>query len=152
MIRTDLDQVAHAVREPGEKNYRMDRMQGRNPGGAFRSARAAVALAALAAIPAGLAAQGKLAPIPIQLPKPMFEGTPQNVRGIANLQKPLNVTDFATPRPEFAAVMVKPSESPALTGVASATFVSVRFEHSTVVAAVASIGGVLDASAVAVFG
>ncbi len=67
----------------------MDRMQGRNPDGAFRSARAALALAALAAIPAGLAAQGKLAPIPIQLPKPMFEGTPQNVRGIANLQKPL---------------------------------------------------------------
>jgi hypothetical protein len=31
---------------------------------------------------------GKLAPIPIQLPKPMFEGTPQNM-AVPNLQKPL---------------------------------------------------------------
>jgi len=31
---------------------------------------------------------GKLVPIPIQLPKPMFEGTPQNVK-VPNLQKPL---------------------------------------------------------------
>ena len=30
----------------------------------------------------------KLVPIPIQLPKPMFEGTPQNVK-VPNLQKPL---------------------------------------------------------------
>lgn len=30
----------------------------------------------------------KLAPIPIQLPKPMFEGTPQNLK-VPNLQKPL---------------------------------------------------------------
>ena len=31
---------------------------------------------------------GKLAPIPIQLPKPMFEGTPTNI-AVPNLQKPL---------------------------------------------------------------
>jgi hypothetical protein len=31
---------------------------------------------------------GKLVPIPIQLPKPMFEGTPQNLT-VPNLQKPL---------------------------------------------------------------
>jgi len=34
------------------------------------------------------AAGGKLVPIPIQLPKPMFEGTPQNL-SVPNLQKPL---------------------------------------------------------------
>ena len=33
-------------------------------------------------------AAGGLVPIPIQLPKPMFEGTPQNV-AVPNLQKPL---------------------------------------------------------------
>jgi hypothetical protein len=36
--------------------------------------------------PAG--ASGKLVPLPIQLPKPMFEGTPQNLT-VPNLQKPL---------------------------------------------------------------
>jgi hypothetical protein len=64
----------------------------------FRAAGPALAALAVAglvalALPSPLAAQaaggGKLVPIPIQLPKPMFEGTPQNVRGIANLQKPL---------------------------------------------------------------
>jgi hypothetical protein len=44
------------------------------------------------AVPAPLEAQApageKLVPIPIQLPKPMFEGTPQNIN-IPNLQKPL---------------------------------------------------------------
>lgn len=34
------------------------------------------------------AAAGKLVPIPIVLPKPMFEGTPQNL-SVPNLQKPL---------------------------------------------------------------
>ena len=34
------------------------------------------------------AAAGGLVPIPIQLPKPMFEGTPQNLN-VPNLQKPL---------------------------------------------------------------
>jgi hypothetical protein len=34
------------------------------------------------------AAAEKMVPIPIQLPKPMFEGTPQNMR-VPNLQKPL---------------------------------------------------------------
>lgn len=38
--------------------------------------------------PAKAAAAEKTAPIPIQLPKPMFEGTPQNMR-VPNLQKPL---------------------------------------------------------------
>jgi hypothetical protein len=33
-------------------------------------------------------AADKLVPIPIQLPKPMFEGTPQNIQ-VPNLQKPL---------------------------------------------------------------
>jgi hypothetical protein len=36
--------------------------------------------------PAG--ATGQLVPLPIQLPKPMFEGTPQNL-SVPNLQKPL---------------------------------------------------------------
>jgi hypothetical protein len=38
--------------------------------------------------PAQAPAGGKLVPIPIQLPKPMFEGTPQNL-SVPNLQKPL---------------------------------------------------------------
>jgi hypothetical protein len=41
---------------------------------------------AQAPAPAGAATQ--LVPIPIQLPKPMFEGTPQNL-SVPNLQKPL---------------------------------------------------------------
>jgi hypothetical protein len=57
-------------------------------------------LLVLAAVPAALHAQAaqapakaaaggdKLVPIPIQLPKPMFEGTPQNL-SVPNLQKPL---------------------------------------------------------------
>src|SRR5512145_1164328 len=52
----------------------------------------ALALAALLslALPPALLAQaaGNLVPIPIQLPKPMFEGTPQNL-SVPNLQKPL---------------------------------------------------------------
>jgi hypothetical protein len=47
---------------------------------------------AAAQAPAAAKAQagsgGKLVPIPIQLPKPMFEGTPQNLT-VPNLQKPL---------------------------------------------------------------
>jgi len=38
--------------------------------------------------PAAAGAAEKMAPLPIQLPKPMFEGTPQNMR-VPNLQKPL---------------------------------------------------------------
>ena len=54
---------------------------------------AALALAAIVSLtlPGPLSAQAggaKLVPIPIQPPKPMFEGTPQNVK-IPNLQKPL---------------------------------------------------------------
>ncbi len=51
--------------------------------GAFAQAPAAQAPAAKAP-----AAGGQLVPIPIQLPKPMFEGTPQNLT-VPNLQKPL---------------------------------------------------------------
>jgi hypothetical protein len=40
------------------------------------------------ALPAPAGAAEKMAPIPIQLPKPMFEGTPQNM-SVPNLQKPL---------------------------------------------------------------
>jgi hypothetical protein len=52
---------------------------------AFQGAPPAHAQAPAAAKPAPA---GKLVPIPIQLPKPMFEGTPQNV-AVPNLQKPL---------------------------------------------------------------
>jgi hypothetical protein len=44
--------------------------------------------AALGAHAASAGAADKLVPLPIQLPKPMFEGTPQNLR-VPNLQKPL---------------------------------------------------------------
>ena len=67
----------------------------------MRGARAAASLAAAVALsllagplqaqaPAQPPAAGgeKLVPIPIQLPKPMFEGTPQNL-SVPNLQKPL---------------------------------------------------------------
>jgi len=47
---------------------------------------AALQAQAAAQAPAGAGAQ--LVPIPIQLPKPMFEGTPQNLT-VPNLQKPL---------------------------------------------------------------
>jgi hypothetical protein len=51
----------------------------------------AAVLSSLLLAPAALLAQapaGKLVPIPFQLPKPMFEGTPQNLT-VPNLQKPL---------------------------------------------------------------
>ena len=48
----------------------------------------AAALLSFCALPGTLSAQAKLVPIPIQLPKPMFEGTPQNL-AVGNLQKPL---------------------------------------------------------------
>ena len=48
---------------------------------------AAVCLCTLAGAPRAQGAD-KLAPIPIELPKPMFEGTPQNL-AVPNLQKPL---------------------------------------------------------------
>jgi hypothetical protein len=44
-----------------------------------------------------LFAAGQLAPLPIALPRPMFEGTPQNI-SIPNLEKPLG-----KPRPPFLA-------------------------------------------------
>jgi len=40
----------------------------------------------------------KLAPLDIKLPRPMFVGTPQNIRGVTNLEKPLG-----KPRPPFYA-------------------------------------------------
>lgn len=46
-------------------------------------------LCSLCVLPGTLRAQAKkLTPIPIELPKPMFEGTPQNL-SVPNLQKPL---------------------------------------------------------------
>jgi hypothetical protein len=39
-----------------------------------------------------------LVPIPIELPRPMFVGTPQNIRGVTRLAKPLG-----KPRPPFLA-------------------------------------------------
>jgi len=42
--------------------------------------------------------QSGLAPIPIELPRPMFVGTPQNIRGVTKLAKPLGM-----PRPPFLA-------------------------------------------------
>jgi hypothetical protein len=64
--------------------------------GFVRSLLGLSALLALTLVPAALHAQAaqapaggeKLVPIPIQLPKPMFEGTPQNL-SVPNLQKPL---------------------------------------------------------------
>jgi hypothetical protein len=62
-----------------------------------RLALAVVASAGLALVAGPVAAQapakpapagGGLVPLPIQLPKPMFEGTPQNL-SVPNLQKPL---------------------------------------------------------------
>ncbi len=43
-------------------------------------------------------AEEKLVPIPLQLPKPMFVGTPENLAGVENLEKPLG-----KPRPPFMA-------------------------------------------------
>jgi len=40
----------------------------------------------------------EMAPLPIKLPKPMFVGTPTNIRGVTNLEKPLG-----KPRPPFYA-------------------------------------------------
>jgi hypothetical protein len=55
-----------------------------------RAAFFAIAAALGLLVPASLLAQakGKLVPLPIQLPKPMFEGTPQNTK-VKNLEKPL---------------------------------------------------------------
>ena len=44
------------------------------------------------------ASRVKLEPLPIVLPKPMFVGTPTNIRGVEKLQKPLG-----KPRPPFLA-------------------------------------------------
>ena len=52
-----------------------------------RLAVAGIAALCLCAFPGALRAQ-QMAPLPIELPKPMFEGTPQNLT-VPNLQKPL---------------------------------------------------------------
>ena len=52
------------------------------------AAPALLALLLPAAVRAQAPAAGDLQPLPIQLPKPMFEGTPQNLK-VPNLQKPL---------------------------------------------------------------
>ncbi len=46
---------------------------------------AAVALTGLAA---AVAEEAKTAPLPIELPKPLFQGTPQPVKGLPHLEKP----------------------------------------------------------------
>jgi hypothetical protein len=56
--------------------------------------KAVVSFIAAAAV---LMAAGDLKPLPIELPKPMFEGTPQNLR-VPNLEKPRG-----GPRPAFLA-------------------------------------------------
>jgi len=67
------------------------------------------------AAPAPVAAQGsggKLVPIPIQLPKPMFEGTPQNL-SVPNLEKPLGKPrdPFLAPAGVTNVALGKPVES-----------------------------------------
>ena len=76
-----------------------------------RIAAIGIAGVCLCGLPGMRSAQGadKLAPIPIELPKPMFEGTPQNL-AVPNLEKPLGrprdpclapagVTNVATDKP-----------------------------------------------------
>ncbi len=61
---------------------------------ALRAAGVVTAAAALCLASAGLyvpriaSGQGKMVPLPIALPKPMFEGTPENLN-VPNLEKPL---------------------------------------------------------------
>lgn len=50
-----------------------------------------------AEVPAATEAE-KLVPIPLTLPKPQFVGTPENIAGVKNLEKPLGA-----PRPPFLA-------------------------------------------------
>jgi hypothetical protein len=60
--------------------------------GSFSRRAAGLALGAIAGAllypGAGLAQGGKMAPLPIELPKPMFEGTPQNLN-VPNVERPL---------------------------------------------------------------
>ena len=47
----------------------------------------AAAIGAAVTSSAGLTGmQGGLEPLPIELPKPMFEGTPENIRGVERLE------------------------------------------------------------------
>lgn len=59
---------------------------------------AAVEAAAPAPTATGKTAGAELKPIPLTLPRPMFVGTPENLAGIENLEKPLG-----KPRPPFMA-------------------------------------------------
>lgn len=52
----------------------------------------------LSAVAACAVPTSALEPLPIVLPKPMFEGTPENIRGVTKLEKPLG-----RPRPPFLA-------------------------------------------------
>ena len=54
--------------------------------------------AASAAGELGITAPAGLAALPLQLPQPMFVGTPQNIKGVKQLEKPLG-----KPRPPFFA-------------------------------------------------
>ena len=53
---------------------------------------------ATAAGESAIKAPAGLAPLPLTLPKPMFVGTPQNIKGVKQLEKPLG-----KPRPPFFA-------------------------------------------------
>jgi len=83
-----MEIITHMTRDTGRQPI--------TPGPSFRRVAAigAAVLCALCALPGPLQAQAtapagaKLVPLPIQLPKPMFEGTPQNL-SVPNLQKPL---------------------------------------------------------------
>ena len=44
---------------------------------------------ATAAGESAIKAPAGLAPLPLTLPKPMFVGTPQNIKGVKQLEKPL---------------------------------------------------------------
>ncbi|HJN90593.1 MAG TPA: hypothetical protein QGG93_09695, partial [Verrucomicrobiota bacterium] len=54
--------------------------------------------AANAAADSGAKAPAGMAALPLKLPKPMFVGTPQNIKGVKQLEKPLG-----KPRPPFFA-------------------------------------------------
>lgn len=62
--------------------------------------------AANAAADSGAKAPAGMAALPLKLPKPMFVGTPQNIKGVKQLEKPLG-----KPRPPFFAPKTPPSST-----------------------------------------
>lgn len=49
--------------------------------------------------------QSNMVPIPLELPKPMFVGTPENIEGVENLMKPLGKARPPFPAPEGTKVI-----------------------------------------------